>query len=276
MKKKSILSFLVTLFLLIFIVSVYSYANNISFNYSSKNINIIENNNLEVSKITIFDGNTGMDAIITDEKDINKILEKFTNVTYTKEGSAKGFFGFSFATQIYDKNNKIYKSFIFYEDNVITYNDYFYKSNESKIDSTFIDFVENLFNKNIEISKNKENTLTINNIDSGIDIKEITMLNKENKEIINITNSDYIRSFTKIFNDITLEKSSDSIDLNTGFDVIVYNENTNEPLSFSVIDSHYIIFENQLYKTTDKSIRSIDFRSLESIVDRAIEDNINK
>lgn len=276
MKKKSILNFSITLFLLMFIGLVYSYANRISSNDSPNNINIIENNNLEVSKITIFDGSTGMEAIITDEKDINKILEKFTDVTYIKEGSAKGFFGFSFATKIYDKNGKIYKSFIFNRDNIITYNDYFYKSDESKIDSTFIDFVENLFNKNIEISKTKENTLTINNIDSGIDIKEITMLNRENKETINITNSDYIRNFTTIFNNITLEKSSDSIDLNTGFDVIVYSENTNEPLSFSVIDYHYIIFENQLYKTTDKSVQSLSIHSLESIINRIIEDNTNK
>lgn len=275
MKKKYILGFLVTLFLLIFIISVYSYTNNISFNYSPKNINIIENNNLEVSKITIFDGGTGMETIITDEKDINKILEKFTDVTYTKEGSAKGFSGFSFATKIYDKNGKIYKSFIFNRNNIITYNYYFYKSDESKIDSTFINFVKNLFNKNIEISKTKENELTIKSIDSGIDIKEIIMLNRETKETINITNSDYIRDFTTIFKDSYLEQSNDSIDLNKGFDVIVYSENTNEPLSFSVIDYHYIIFENQLYKTTDKSVQSLSIHSLESIINRTIEDNTN-
>lgn len=275
MKKKSILNFSVTLFLSIFIVLVYSYANHISFTDSPNNINIIENNNLEVSKITIFDGGTGMEAIITDEKDINKILEKFTDVTYIKEGSAKGFNGFSFSTKIYDKKGKIYKSFIFNRNNIITYNDYFYKSDESKIDSTFIDFVENLFNKNIEISKTKENELTIKSIDSGIDIKEIIMLNRETKETINITNSDYIRNFTTIFKDSSLKQSNDSIDLNKGFDVIVYSENTNEPLSFSVIDYHYIIFENQLYKTTDKSVQSISIHSLESIINRTIEDNKN-
>lgn len=106
-----------------------------------KLINIDPSN---VSKIYIFDGNTGYDLEIKDASDINHIINNLNEVTFKKEKLAVGYMGYSFSTTIYDHNGKIIKELIINSDDTIRYKGFFYRTVNHLID---YDYIERLVRK---------------------------------------------------------------------------------------------------------------------------------
>lgn len=106
-----------------------------------KLINIDPSN---VSKIYIFDGNTGYDLEIKDASDINHIINNLNEVTFKKEKLAVGYMGYSFSTTIYDHNGKIIKKLIINSDDTIRYKGFFYRTVNHLID---YDYIERLVRK---------------------------------------------------------------------------------------------------------------------------------
>ena len=66
----------------------------------------------DVSKIEIFDGNTGTAITITKISDIEHIINNLNSVNLKKEAVSLGRMGYSFKTTIYKANGKVYRKFI--------------------------------------------------------------------------------------------------------------------------------------------------------------------
>ncbi|MFD1038386.1 hypothetical protein ACFQ3N_08235 [Virgibacillus byunsanensis] len=98
----------------------------------------------EVSKITVFDGNTGYDLEITDVTDINHIIRNLNEVTFQKGKLSFGYMGFSFRTTIFDHNGKSMKEITINSDDTIRYKGFFYNSIDHSIE---YDYIEQLVRK---------------------------------------------------------------------------------------------------------------------------------
>jgi hypothetical protein len=99
----------------------------------------------EVSKITVFDGNTGYDMEITHQSDIQHIINNLNQVTFQKGKPSVGYMGFSFSTRIYNHNGKVIKELIINSTDTIRYKGFFYRDKYHSIDYKYI---ENLFRRN--------------------------------------------------------------------------------------------------------------------------------
>jgi hypothetical protein len=71
---------------------------------------VVDINPSNVSKITVFDGDTGNDIEITEFTDINRIINGLNGVTFQKGKPSFGYTGYSFRTTIFDIREKRLKS----------------------------------------------------------------------------------------------------------------------------------------------------------------------
>lgn len=97
-----------------------------------------------VSKITVFDGNTGYEIEITDVNDITKIINNLSEVTFQKGKPSFGYMGYSLRTTIFDTKGKTIKELIINSNDTIRYKGFFYTSVENSID---YDYIEQLVRK---------------------------------------------------------------------------------------------------------------------------------
>lgn len=92
-----------------------------------------------VSKITVFDGNTGYNLEITDENDINHIINNLNEITFQKGKSSFGYLGYRFSTTIFDDKGKVIKELIINSKDTIRYKGFFYTSEDVPIEYDYID-----------------------------------------------------------------------------------------------------------------------------------------
>jgi len=96
----------------------------------------------EISKITVFDGNTGNSITITGESYIGHIIDNLNNVSLKKYKVSVGYVGYSFRTTIYDDDNKVLEEFYINSDEIIRKDPFFYRDNQGRID---YDYIQDLF-----------------------------------------------------------------------------------------------------------------------------------
>jgi hypothetical protein len=92
----------------------------------------------EVSKIEIFDGNTGKKTIITNATNIEHIIENLNKVSLKKEKISLGYIGYSLNTTIYKVNGEVYKKFIINASDTIRKDPFFYRDSSNSIDYKYI------------------------------------------------------------------------------------------------------------------------------------------
>lgn len=92
----------------------------------------------EVSKIEVFDGNTGKSVTITDVNDIEHIIENLSAVTLRKDKISLGYMGYSFRTTIYKVGGDVYKKFIINSKDTIRKDPFFYRDSSESIDYKYI------------------------------------------------------------------------------------------------------------------------------------------
>ena len=110
--------------------------------YSIANINPSE-----VSKIDIFDGNTGKSITIIDTIDIEHIIENLNKVSFKKDKISLGYTGYAYRTTIYKMDGNVYKEFIINSKDTIRKDPFFYKDTSESIDYKYI---QDLIQDNIE------------------------------------------------------------------------------------------------------------------------------
>ncbi|MGI5872660.1 MAG: hypothetical protein ACOX8T_11560 [Bacillota bacterium] len=101
----------------------------------------------EVSKIKIFDGNTGKSIIITDATDIEHIITNLNTLSLKKEKISLGYMGYSFRTTVYRVNGDVYKEFIINSNNTIRKDPFFYRDSSGSIDYKYI---QKLFDEDVK------------------------------------------------------------------------------------------------------------------------------
>lgn len=101
----------------------------------------------EVSKIEVFNGNTGKLITIIDIPDIEHIIKSLNTVSIKKEKISLGYMGYSFLTKIYNINGTVYKEFIINSNNTIRKDPFFYRDSSENID---FEYIEKLFDKGVK------------------------------------------------------------------------------------------------------------------------------
>jgi hypothetical protein len=96
-------------------------------------------NPTDVSRITVFDGNTGFETEITDRDSISHIIKNLNAVTTQKGKPSFGYMGYSFRTTIYDEEGKRIKEFIINSDDTIRYRGFFHRAVHHTIDYEYIE-----------------------------------------------------------------------------------------------------------------------------------------
>ena len=97
----------------------------------------------EVFKMSVFNGNTGNHIEITDQSDINYIINSLNDITFQKGKLAIGYMGYSFRITIYNNKGKIIEELIINSEDTIRYKGFFYKAKDNLID---YDYIDNLLN----------------------------------------------------------------------------------------------------------------------------------
>jgi hypothetical protein len=100
--------------------------------------NVVNIEPSKVSKITVFDGNTGYELEIKDESDINYIINNLNNITFQKGKLTFGYMGYSYKTTIYNHKGKAIKELIINSNDTIRYKGFFYISKNHSIDFNYI------------------------------------------------------------------------------------------------------------------------------------------
>jgi hypothetical protein len=93
----------------------------------------------KVSKIAIFDGNSGELFEITDGTDINHIINNLNDVTFQKGKASFGYLGYRFNTKVFDQEGELIKELIINSDDTIRYKGFFYQSVDSILPYDYID-----------------------------------------------------------------------------------------------------------------------------------------
>ncbi|MGV8983790.1 hypothetical protein [Clostridium sp.] len=92
----------------------------------------------EVSKIKIFDGNTGKSIIITERENIDHIIGNLNTIKFIKGQLSLGYKGYSFNTIIFKTNGEVYKQFIINSEGSIRKDPFFYMDSTKSIDYNYI------------------------------------------------------------------------------------------------------------------------------------------
>jgi hypothetical protein len=93
----------------------------------------------EISKIMVFDGNTGYQVEITDSNEINHIIDNLNEITFKKGKPSFMYSGYSFHTTILDRNGEIIRELTINSPDTVRYNGFFYTSTDHNIDYDYIE-----------------------------------------------------------------------------------------------------------------------------------------
>ncbi|WKA54629.1 hypothetical protein [Planococcus shixiaomingii] len=93
----------------------------------------------EVSKIEVFDGNSGTLINLTEKDQIKHIISNLNETTFKKKGLSIGYMGYNYRLTIYDADEEEYKELIINSSDTIRYNGFFYESENNSVDDGYID-----------------------------------------------------------------------------------------------------------------------------------------
>lgn len=103
---------------------------------------IVSINPKDVSKISFLNGNTGESVEITENREIEHIINNLNNITFKKDKLSIGYVGYTFKTTIYNSKGEVIKKLIINSNDYIRYKGFFYIAKVNTID---YDYIENLF-----------------------------------------------------------------------------------------------------------------------------------
>ncbi len=92
----------------------------------------------EVTKIEITDGTTGQQLEITDEMTVARIINNLNSIVFQKDKLASENKGYRFAMKIY-VHNKLEQSLMINSEDMISYQNYFYKTTNKQIDQKYLE-----------------------------------------------------------------------------------------------------------------------------------------
>lgn len=91
-----------------------------------------------ITKITIFNGNTGKQSIITDQQEIQKLVANLNGISFLKTGISFGNMGYGLDITYYGNNDQEIKNFIVNAEDKVRYRGFFYKPQNSLLDYEYL------------------------------------------------------------------------------------------------------------------------------------------
>lgn len=92
----------------------------------------------DIDKITIFKGNTGELITITDENEINNVIDVFSEVEFLEKGFTLWSLGYGLDIVYYDDSGKKLKRFIVNSEDTIKYRGFFYQPQNGVINYEYL------------------------------------------------------------------------------------------------------------------------------------------
>lgn len=92
-----------------------------------------------ITKVRIFDGNTGRETIITDETDVQQFVAMLNDITFLKSGVSIGYTGYSYDVTYYTASGEKAQRFIVNDHNTVRCNGFFYKAQNKDIDYDYME-----------------------------------------------------------------------------------------------------------------------------------------
>ncbi len=110
----------------------------------SATIDLMNINSNEVSEIVVFNGNTGKETHITDESQIENIINNLNDIKMKRWQPSVGYMGYSFKVTIYLSDGKKadgWNDFIINSGDTIRKDPFFYTVVEGSLDYDYIDSI---------------------------------------------------------------------------------------------------------------------------------------
>ena len=107
-------------------------------------IDLMNINSNEVSEIVVFNGNTGKETHITDESQIENIINNLNDIKMKRWQPSVGYMGYSFKVTIYLSDGKKadgWNDFIITSGDMIRKDPFFYTVVEGSLDYDYIDSI---------------------------------------------------------------------------------------------------------------------------------------
>ena len=95
--------------------------------------------NEQVAKITLFDGNSGRSATVTDPEEIAYIVAMFNDKKFSATGIAAFRIGYSVRVRYFDEKGKEILQFIENGETKVRYRGLFYELQDGSIDYTYLE-----------------------------------------------------------------------------------------------------------------------------------------
>lgn len=91
-----------------------------------------------ITKITIFNGNTGNQAIITNPEEIQTIVTKLNAIDFLKTGVSAGYIGYGLDITYFGEEDKEIHNFIINSENQVRYKGFFYEPQNTSLDYEYL------------------------------------------------------------------------------------------------------------------------------------------
>ena len=91
-----------------------------------------------ITKITIFNGNTGNQTIITNPEEIQTIVTKLNGIDFLKTGISIGYMGYSLDITYFGEGDKEILNFIINGENTVQYKGFFYEPQNTALDYEYL------------------------------------------------------------------------------------------------------------------------------------------
>ena len=103
---------------------------------------VINLNKNEISRIEIFDGETGREAIMDNDEDISYIIDNLNHIDFKRKKISIFYMGYRYRMTFYNKAGRKVESFVINSKSTLRKDPFFYNDSSSSID---IEFIDNVF-----------------------------------------------------------------------------------------------------------------------------------
>jgi len=103
---------------------------------------VINLNKNEISRIEIFDGETGREAIMDNDEDISYIIDNLNHIDFKRKKISLFYLGYRYRMTFYNKAGRKVESFVINSKSNLRKDPFFYDDPSSSID---IEYIDNVF-----------------------------------------------------------------------------------------------------------------------------------
>ncbi|TCI35699.1 MULTISPECIES: hypothetical protein [unclassified Exiguobacterium] len=93
----------------------------------------------DVSRIHVFDGQSGYEVSLSERRDIDSIMRNLNDITFQKGKPSFGYMGYSYRVTLYDEDGDELDEFIINSETTLRYHGFFHTAKSGNIDYDTLD-----------------------------------------------------------------------------------------------------------------------------------------